>query len=201
MSETESVSKQSGINRRECFRINDRIGLAVTVLSESNFKRARKRAKDDRSRQHALNGLLVETEAQKAFLRKLRRQQPMLADYLESVEQRFTTLARLLQAEASGAPDAPTHDVNISGTGVRFYHSERLPKGTRLLLDLQLFPTRTCLRLPATVVWAEQGTKRAGNRLAIGADYSDLPEEDRELLIRHVHSLQMDYVRRGALRD
>ena len=71
-----------------------------------------------------------------------------------------------------------------------------------MLLDLQLFPSRTCLRLAATVVWAESTRNRTkSDRVAIAVDYSDVPEHDRELLIRHVHDLQMDYVRRGVRRD
>lgn len=201
MSEPDAAANADNANRRECFRINDRIGLSLKVLGESDFKRAKQWSKDSRSRQHALNALLVETETQKAFLRKLRKQQPMLADYLESIELRFSSLAQLLQSEASSAPNAPTHDVNISGTGMRFYHGERLARGTRLLLDIQLFPSRTCLQLPATVVWTDRARGRTADRLAIGVDYSDVPEENRELLIRHVHTLQMDYVRRGVRRD
>jgi hypothetical protein len=195
-------SKASDSNRRECFRINDRIGLALKVLTEAEFKWTKQRSKDARSRQMAVNGLLVETDAQKSILRKLRNQQPLLVDYLESIEARLSMLARALQSESSEAPNAPTHDVNISGTGLRFHHTERLPKGTRLLLDMQLFPSRTCLRLAATVVWAESTRNRAkADRVAIAVDYSDVPEHDRELLIRHVHDLQMDYVRRGVRRD
>lgn len=189
-------------NRRECFRINDRIGLTVRVLTEAEFKWARQRAMDTHTRQMAVNGMLMESDAQKSILRKLRNQQPLLVEYLESIETRLVTLARALQNETSDAPTTPTHDVNISGTGMRFRNHERLTKGTRLLLDMQLFPSRTCLRVVGTVAWAESQRKRSRqDGCAIAVDYSDIPEWDRELLIRHVHELQMDYVRRGVRRD
>ena len=57
------------------------------------------------------------------------------------------------------------------------------------------------MKLHGTVAWSNASNTRNGERVAVAVDYSDVPEDDRELLIRHVHALQMDYVRRGVRRD
>ena len=201
MSDTSTAADLNSENRRECFRINDRVGLAIDVLSEPQYRQARGQAQAQRERLRVVNALLVESENQRPFLRKLQKRQPDLMAYLESVEERLQSLATVLRHEVSDAPPTPTHDVNISGTGIRFFHSRRLAKGTRVLLDLHLFPSGTCLRLPGTVAWSKSEQIRGGERIAVAVDYSDVPENDRELLIRHVHALQMDYVRRGAGRN
>ena len=177
------------------------MGLSLCVLTDAEYRIARDSANARRQRLHVVNALLVESENQKPFLRKLQNRESDLADYLESVENRLQSLAKALRHESSNAPSKPTHDVNISGSGVRFYHNKRLAKGTRVELDLQLFPSGTCLKLHGTVAWSAINKARGGEHIAVAVDYSDVPEEDRELLIRHVHALQMDYVRRGVRRS
>ena len=201
MSNANQATDLNAENRRSCFRINDRVGLSISVLTDAEFRAARDSAGTRRQRMQVVNALLVESENQKPFLRKLKKRESDLADYLESVEDRLQSLAKALRFESSNAPSKPTHDVNISGSGIRFFHDRRLAKGTRVELDLHLFPSGTCLKLHGTVAWSNASGTRGAERIAVAVDYSDVPEDDRELLIRHVHALQMDYVRRGVRRS
>ena len=92
--------------------------------------------------------------------------------------------------------------MNISGSGIRFRHSQRLRAGSKLRMELQLFPSCTCLSLLGTVVRCGELKQPAknGDRYVIAAAFADIHDDDRELVIRHVHSLQLDYARRGVLR-
>ena len=190
-------------NRRESFRINDRIALCVNPLSEANYRQSRANMRNTQIKQRTLNSILAEGDSQRGVLRHIRDSDPAIANYLQSLEERLDALARLLVGEQNITPDVPTHDVNISGNGVRFQHAQALTEGSHVELDLQLFPERTCLHMLATVVRSKEMQRRSktGGRFMIAVDYCDIHEDDRELLIRHIHTLQMDYARRGALRN
>ena len=188
-------------NRRGSFRMNDRVALTVHPMSENDFRKARGEAREHRDRRRTLNSIITVGENQRGVLRNIRESDPVVAAYLQSLEERLETLARLLGREGREVADTPTHDVNLSGNGISFQHDEPMQRGDRLSLELQLFPERTCLSLLGTVVrMTERRTARGGGRYQVAVDFTDIHDDDRELLIRHVHSLQLDYVRRGAAR-
>jgi hypothetical protein len=203
MNAAHAQAEQEERNRREAYRINDRIALAVTALSETEYRRARDRARGDQERGRLLNSIIATGEGMRGALRNIRDVDPAVAAYLQSLEERLDSLARMLAREGSGVSDHPTHDVNISGNGIRFVHDEPLTTGSRVELQLQLFPSRDCLRLLGTVVRVNKrsAAARGPGRYVVAVDFTDIHDDDRELLIRHVHCLQLDYVRRGALRD
>ncbi len=188
-------------NRRESFRMNDRIALCVRPLSEGDYNQARTHIAASRRKQRTLNSILAGGDSQRGMLRNIRESEPAIASYLKSLEERLDALAQLLVVESHETPDVPTHDVNISGNGLRFGHPQALPAGSHMALDIRLFPSRTCLSMFAVVVRSTELKRPAknGGRFTIAVDFCDVHEDDRELLIRHIHSLQLDYARRGAL--
>ena len=202
MSAEAATAEASERNRRESFRINDRVALAAHRLTEHEYRKARADARENRDRRRALNSIIATGENQRGVLRKIREEDPLVAAYLASLEERLESLARVLAREGRIVGDTPSHDVNLSGNGIRFEHDEALAKGDRLAIEIQLFPSGTCLSLLGTVVRArERSAVRSGGRYQVAVDFTDIHDDDRELLIRHVHNLQLDYVRRGARRD
>ena len=203
MSAAQSKAEALERNRRESFRMNDRIALCVRPLSEAAYNQARSHFAASRQKQRTLNSILAAGDSQRGLLRNIRDTDPAIASYLKSLEERLDALARLLVVEHNDTPDVPTHDVNISGNGLRFGHPQALEEGSHVALDIQLFPNRTCLSLFAVVVRSKELKRPAKNgaRFSIAVDFCDVHDDDRELVIRHVHSLQLDYARRGALRE
>ena len=200
MSSSSALQSPQPNNRRECFRINDRIGLRINVLNENEFQRAKSQVVDKQERQHLLNAMIVSSENRRGALRGIREESPEIANYLSEVDEIINTLANLMTQEDSEAPQEQTHDVNLSASGIRFYSDEGYPAGARLELHVHLFPVDTYLRLYGTVAWCKRGEKRGlcVGRMAVAVDYSDVPVDDREILFRHINSLQLDYVRRGV---
>jgi hypothetical protein len=127
-------------NRRASFRINDRVGLRLRLLGESEYRAQRGRARTRHGRQQQLNSILAAGESQRGALRKLRDTDPTLAGYLQGLEERLEALLRLLGEDEQSAPEAPTHDVNLSGNGIRFRHPEALARGAHVELALRLIP-------------------------------------------------------------
>ena len=67
-------------------------------------------------------------------------------------------------------------------------------------MELRLFPSNTCLSLLGTVVRA-MPRKGHDGEYVIAVDFDHVHEDDSELLIKHVHALQLEQVRRGVLRE
>ncbi len=203
MSTATAAEEAAARNRRGSYRINDRIALAVRPLSEREYRDARARARSELDRRRTLNSIIAAGESQRGALRNITDADPAIGAYIQGLEDRLERLVRLLNHEQQLAPDRPTHDVNISGNGMRFTHGETLARGSHVELNLQLFPSRNCLTLIAKVVWVRELARpnRAGGRFVVAVDYSDVHEDDRELIIRHVHALQLEHARRGLLRS
>lgn len=190
-------------NRRESFRIDDRVGLALRPLSEREYRAARSEAPARLERLRALNGIVAAGEAQRGALRAIGDEDPAIGAYLRGLEERLETLARLLARDVHGAPAHPSHAVNLSGNGIRFRHQRAIARGTRVALDLTLCPEGICLGLLATVVRCEAVEPLASDataRFLVAVDFTDIQEHERELLIRHVHGRQIASARRGVLR-
>ncbi|WP_447973798.1 PilZ domain-containing protein [Nitrospira sp. Kam-Ns4a] len=84
--------------------------------------------------------------------------------------------------------------VNLSGSGIRCETRWICPVGTRVRVDLILPPFQR-IRAAGTVVWCQaMSPPRHGALVAI--EFVDLPEDDRERLIRHVFRRQADYLRK-----
>jgi len=202
MTVSATSAHEPGRNRRESFRVNDRVGLVVQPLGESEYRAAREGAHERFRRRRVLNSLLAAAQAERGALRALRDEDPTLGAYLQGLEERFEKLLRLLARDGHPGGGEPSHEVDLSGNGIRFHHREPLAPGSRVCLDLELFPARTCLTLLGTAVrCAECGpAARSARRHLVAIDFTDIHADDRELLIRHVHALQMRGTLRGTRR-
>lgn len=199
------TARRKGITRpgreqRASFRINDRIALHVRPLEDADYRHAIAHPPNTQHRQRTLNSILNGADQNRGTLRKISDYDPAVASYLQNLESRIESLARLLTLDLSNAPDTPTHEVNISGNGLYFQHSQPLAEKSHLSLDIQLFPSHTCLNLLATVVRCVTvaPTAKGDERFSIAVDYCHIHEDDRDLIIHHIHSLQLKRVRRDA---
>jgi len=200
MSTSTALESPAPNNRREYFRINDRIGLRVVFLNESEFGQLRAKAASRHERQQQLNTMMVSSESRRAALRGIREESTAIASFLAGLDERLDTLANLMTQESSQAPRTRTHEVNLSASGLRFYCNEDYPQGAHLELHIHLFPSDNCLRLYGAVAWCRRagGPGSSRGRNAVAVDYSDIPDSDREILFRHINSRQLDFVRRGV---
>lgn len=197
MSQTKAQLEQAERDRRRFFRINDRIALKLRVLADEDVADALARFESNRSRRSLVNILAHETEKQLPQLRVLENQHPGIAAYLSFLEKKIDMLAQLVATQDEDMPNQPTHAVNLSAQGVRFYWPQHVEIGSTVELRLQLFPSRMCLLLFGTVIRCQEnkGDVRE-RRYAIAVDYSHIEEEDREVVVKHIHGLQLNQIRR-----
>jgi hypothetical protein len=96
MTAAQSKAETLERNRRESFRINDRVALCVRPLSESDYNQTRTYLVTTQHKQRTLNSILAVGDSQSGLLRNIRDSDPAVASYLKSLEDRLDALARLL---------------------------------------------------------------------------------------------------------
>ncbi len=74
---------------------------------------------------------------------------------------------------------------DISGGGVRFPVSKRLPQGAKLKLELTLPQETVAIQAQAEVVWSARA--RGRRPYEIGCRFTAIDPLDRGKIIRHIH--------------
>jgi hypothetical protein len=185
--------------RRDYFRINDAVALEVEPIAADALSDYEARFETDRLRCGLANYLSHRDEQLLPKRKKLEKRDPDLVSYLDELERRISLLADLVVNDGDGEP-CPSHVVNISGSGIDFAYHKPLPEGSYALLRIRLFPEQTRIMAIGRVMHAghyadsKPGDAERGDFRA-GMHFVRIHEEDRELLIKHIHSLQMQSLR------
>jgi hypothetical protein len=179
--------------RREYYRIEDRVALEIQPLSASGL------AGDDAGTDTSplfdlLSELHVSEFESQHLLRQLDERDRVLNGFLKALNKRIDLLGRVLAHTALGEIGEP-QPVKLSEGGVEFISYQRFAPGQRLSVKMVLMPQAAALLLRAKVTHCDA----AGNDgFVIGTEFFDLPDAQRQLLARHVLQRQAQQ-RRQAL--
>lgn len=184
--------------RRRYFRIDDRIGLRYRVVPPERLAEEVGRLLGGTPDRIAMAASFATASQQmRHAAEKVRRDQPELGSYLESLNEKVDTLIRLLAISDHDLPDHPTHQVSISGSGLAFHQPTALEEGTALELTLVLFPSLLALRAFGAVAGCQPAA--TGTEHLIVVDFTHIRESDRELIIRHVLQRQSILLREARI--
>jgi hypothetical protein len=175
--------------RRRAYRVADSIGLRVSLVPAKAEQAALHSANAARERFAMINKLLVNREKAMPAFRKIERRAPDVAKYLRHLEKQIETVARVLGQSGNALPDEPTDDVTISATGLSFISESAYPVDALLELRMVLFPERVHLFLYGRVVRVE--SELDPDLPSVSVAFDDISDEDCELLIKHLHNMQM----------
>lgn len=163
--------------RREYYRIEDRIALEITPLSE---------AADASPEESPLFSLLSELHLSEFesqhLLRQLGETNRALSGFLKAQNKRIDLLSQVVAQMLMGALSEP-QAVVISEAGLDFQHPVRFPPGTRLDLKMAFPPQALGMMLRARVVHCD--TLPDGG-FAIGVEFEGSTDAQRQLLARYV---------------
>lgn len=187
MSQSSSVELEQ--ERRGSYRVDDRIGLRVSWVPEKAEHAALNSAKASRERFAMVNKLIVMRDEALPVFRKVERRAPDVAKYLRHLEKQIDTVARVLGQSGNALPDEPTDDVNISATGLSFGSKSAYPIDALVELRMMLFPEQVHLFLYGRVIRVE--TELDPDLPMVSVTFDDISHEDSELLIKHLHNVQM----------
>ncbi|MFK4754473.1 PilZ domain-containing protein [Oceanobacter antarcticus] len=169
-----------GNERRQYFRLDDRVLLGIEVLAIAPT--------DD----PAVDSL-VELEQQiTSLLHRVSSQQPEVAALLRLMNQKLNRVAGL---ELQTTIDVDEHlaNVNLSACGIRFETHTDVSEAHYLRLHLTLLPDHTTLVLNGRIVALEAGSEPDSTRIRVA--FNPIRNTDQEILIQHMMSLQRRQIR------
>ncbi|GAA5317039.1 MAG: hypothetical protein AseanaTS_22430 [Candidatus Pelagadaptatus aseana] len=182
-------------DRRQFFRINDRIGVAYRVLSDEES-----RAEVEQSRRlMAPEALLADyNKTVHQLLGQLKVQQPVMAELLGALDDKINFVINQLELESS-LVEKMAHEmkaVNISASGLAFNVSSEVASGKLVALELLLQPENLHLYIHGEVVDSTARDDQPGYYMRV--KFTHVSPSDQELLIQHVvrrQGAQLRYAR------
>ncbi len=187
--------------RRRYYRIDDRVALSFRTITDKELTVALSRLQVGYPDKLSLASAFAATSAQmRTAMERIHRELPDVACYLEGLNEKLDLLVQLLAASEGDMADGPTHDVNLSASGMSFRNEEAIEKGTILEIKLLVFPSYVCILAFGTVVHCSRGERaNPGTPFVVGVDFTHIRESDRDLVIRHVTQKQSIMLREARM--
>ncbi|MEQ9462674.1 MAG: PilZ domain-containing protein [Haliea sp.] len=168
--------------RRKYYRINDDVLLHYRVDVSSD---------DDASPgvqlEVATGAILAEIDRElNHTINRIWARDPDVGRALGLLNRKISVLGSLTAPTESGAESVSYQrtTVNLSGSGIAFEATERLPEGTAVIIEIGLLPSQSSLRLQGRVVASPEAvTNGSGYWTRVEFD-EDLDQQEE--LIRHV---------------
>lgn len=184
--------------KRRYFRVNDTINLLHRVVDEGRINQRSHVSTDVLSSCSLSAALDVLNQEAAALSLRLERRDPEMFEYLKIIDNKINLIALALnpQINTDEFSEHDMHDVSLSAAGVAFTNEIALPVGTLLELRMLLTSCLVVVVVFARVVQCKDISQdTTAYPFAICAEYININEEDRELLIKHVIKKQMQQLR------
>lgn len=180
-------------NRRDAFRLRDDVSLSVFRLDENSLESALENFEKKRADFGLLSHLRFDVEKYMPQMRIIERNYPDIAGYLKFLERQI----EFLTAHVSGCDDSSVSDrteVELSAGGLQFTVDESCSVGDFFETAIILYPDET--RLLAILKVTRVEIIPDGHHIISGEFYR-IHDADREALVKHIHRLQIEDLRRG----
>ncbi len=185
------MSQEEGQERRRFFRINDEVALSYRLLSKDEMSNSSGSTTAQRAPTSLANELEKMNEVSRIHFRHVEKESQDVARYFSFIEAKINLLAHHLMIGSDELFVKTTQPVNLSGSGVSFTVEEALNVGDYIEIKFILTPSLASIKTFSNVVSCEA----EGDQFRVAAEYSQLSDDDRDLLIRHVVKKQMNDIR------
>lgn len=182
--------------KRRYFRVNDTINLLHRVINEKQIQTHSHVSNDILSSCSLAAALDVLNHEAAALAPRLDRRDPEMFEYLKILDNKINLIVQSLTPQQDAFSEHDKREVSLSAAGVAFSNEVAIPVGA--LLELRMLLT-SCLAVIIVFGRVVQCNNMADDNpdrpWAIGVEYVNINEEDRELLIKHVIKKQMQQLR------
>jgi len=180
--------------RREYFRISDRVHLRWRVVSDTECAEVAERVADAAG-EEALGLQLQQLSSQAGTqLTAIRKRHPEIAHYLTLLDRKIELIARAVAGTLHKAE--PNASVELGGGGIAFTHSEALAPETPIEVTLILFPGNIRISALGRVCHCRPATAGGAPPYRVGVVFERIDETAREVLVRHTLELQSTRLRK-----
>lgn len=167
--------------KRRFFRIDDAINLSYQLIDENTAHAGIRSAIPN---EYALAGTFdVLSQEASRIMQGLEKQNDPLLELYKVLDAKINALAQVVMFANTSVNLQECQDVNLSASGMAFKQSASLDVDQYLAIEMYLPSTLALIRVYGKVVKCEQ---LANGEYSVGVEYTDIKEEDQELLIKHV---------------
>lgn len=182
-------------NRREGFRLDDKMKLHVKIASQEYLDSILGNFDSFRMRYCLKSHLRNQTEVRLPKMMRIRKRDPEIAEYLKHLETQIEQLAARLSNDSDMEYDVNNLEtsVNMSSSGLRFNSDQNYDVGQQLELGMVLSTSGTQLVAIAEVLrvdTCEQMTSEGNPKYLVSTSYTHIHADDTESIIRHMAKLQ-----------
>lgn len=184
-----SDQEQDGPNRRESYRLDDTVTLRVRVLDEKSIESISEDFNAFRLRYCLKSHMQNQKDVRKPKLIRIKKSNPDIAEYLESLELQMSEIAERLDEDndVSGDTVEFTCRANLSASGIRFRTDLNIESGSTIELGMMLSTHNTQVVMLGDVLRLED---RPDEKVALSVKYTHIHTEDIEAIMRHLARLQ-----------
>ncbi|MBV4534184.1 PilZ domain-containing protein [Pseudomonas sp. SWRI107] len=180
-------------DRREYYRIEDRIALQISPLSAAEALET-ELLQDDSPLFNLLSELHLSDFESQHLLRQLSEKDRTLAAFLRAQNKRLDLLSAVVAHSLIGEIDTPI-PVIISEGGIEFAQAAHIAPGIRVKVKMVLMPRGHGLLLRGRVTHCD---RRPDGTFEVGTEFIDMTDAQRQLLARYILQRQQQQ-RRQAL--
>jgi len=177
--------------RRRFFRIDDELVLSYRLVSDDEVNRTN----GLKDAEHTLVSLASElekmNEVSRIHLRKVEKESPEVARYFSFIEEKINLLTHHMMRESDELFLKTARPVNLSGSGVSFASGKDLTVNSSVELKFILSPSLAKITSLARII----SCRPNGEKFTIAAEFTQLNDSDRDLLVRHIVKKQMNDIR------
>lgn len=175
-------------DRRQYFRIDQRVSLELKVISEAEIDIHPNPTQFDVSPNFLLLSELQEMDAESShLLRKISEKDNNISSLLKIMHNKMERIAQAIASSEMTIGNAAIQEVNLSEGGVQFRHNESFEEGCFLSVKL-IFP-ESCLGL---LIYAQciRSERMGDGSYLTGAEFVKMPESCRMILARQIFESQ-----------
>ncbi|WP_085674797.1 MULTISPECIES: PilZ domain-containing protein [unclassified Pseudomonas] len=183
-------------DRREYYRIEDRIALEISPLSAAEALEA-ELLQDDSPLFNLLSELHLSDFESQHLLRQLSEKDRTLAAFLRAQNKRLDLLSAVVAQTLLGEIGEPQR-VIISEGGIEFAQPRQIAPGTRVKVKMVLMPRAQGLLLRGKVTHCDP---RPDGDFEVGTEFTDMTDAQRQLLARHILQRQQQQRRQQLEQD
>ncbi len=180
------------MEKREFFRIDDKLAIEYRVIDKEEFARLRNIIRCDSSR---MNGASMEMHfTGDSLSRTPGKEHELFITYLKTIDKKLDMIINLLDGKKKGAAyNSLFTNVNISGSGIKFISDMPLEDGDLIELKIEIpFMTSPKIMTVGQIVRSVRLTSPAPGNCETAVKFLVINDHDRDLIISYMFAKERE---------
>ena len=185
-------------DRRQYFRINDKVSLKYRVVQgidvETEIKRTEHGKNNLAEMKNAFNSIEAKIISKMARIEEV---SPLVAEILGLYDKKLSLMqSMIMQNDDKDNSITETQQVNLSASGMSFESNTPINEDANLKMELILFPEYQFIPVYARVVDCRKKMDDNLYRFNIAVDFIGICESDQEVIMQHILSRQAALIKK-----